>query len=135
MDSMLCFRQAQILNRARKGHKARLLTETSGMAVFAVCHLPSGARGRRRSLPSRCGRNFEPNHKKDFVKKDFEEGFSRLTDLEQELTGESADERRSHHRVARRIELFDQLLLRHRWRVPRNGDRRDIPVDDLRPLR
>ena len=34
MDSMLCFRQPQTLNRAGKGHKARLLTETSGMTVF-----------------------------------------------------------------------------------------------------
>jgi hypothetical protein len=76
MASMVCFRQAQILNRAGKGHKARLLTETSGMVVFAVCRLPSAARGRRRSLPSRCERNFEP-----IVKKDFEEGFPGFADL------------------------------------------------------
>jgi hypothetical protein len=59
MASMVCFRQAQTLNSAGKGRKARLLTETSGMVVFAVC--------RRRYFPSRCERNLEPIDTKDFA--------------------------------------------------------------------
>jgi hypothetical protein len=128
MASMVCFRQAQILNRAGKGHKARLLTETSGMVVFAVCRLPPAAADVL--FPVVASAILSPSLRR-ISKKDFPDSLI----FEQEVTGESADERRSHHRVARLIELFDQLLLRHRRRVPRNGVRRDMPVDNLQPLR
>ena len=69
MDSMLCFRQAQTLNRAGKVHKARLLTETSGMTVFD--RLPPAAADAL--FPVVASANLSPSLRR-ISKKDFADG-------------------------------------------------------------
>ena len=98
-----------------------------------------GLSGRRRHcadalFPVFAGAILSPIIRRISIRRISKKVFADSLIFQQEVTGKSADERRSHHRVGRQIELFDQSL-RYRWRIPRNGDRRDLPVDNLRPLR